>query len=40
VKSYLESYFPGGNSARKVQQIIDKEQELLKGENVQHEKAY
>lgn len=30
VKTYLESTFPGGNSARKVQQIIDKEQELLK----------
>ncbi|MBZ5751360.1 MULTISPECIES: ribose 5-phosphate isomerase B [Metabacillus] len=34
VKTYLESEFPGGNSARKVQQIIDKEQELLKGANV------
>jgi ribose 5-phosphate isomerase B len=40
VKAYLESDFPGGNSARKVQQIIDKEQELLKGEVVQHEEAY
>lgn len=29
VKAYLESEFPGGNSARKVQQIIDKEKELL-----------
>ncbi|MFY4775165.1 ribose 5-phosphate isomerase B [Metabacillus sp. RGM 3146] len=31
VKVYLESEFPGGNSARKVQQITDKEQEFLKG---------
>jgi ribose 5-phosphate isomerase B len=31
VKAYLESEFPGGNSARKVQQIMDKEQEFLKG---------
>ena len=29
VKVYLESFFAGGNSARKVQQIIDKEQSLL-----------
>ncbi|MGM0874526.1 MAG: ribose 5-phosphate isomerase B [Bacillota bacterium] len=34
VKMYLESEFPGGNSARKVQQIIDKEQEFLKGASV------
>ncbi|MBO1515541.1 ribose 5-phosphate isomerase B [Metabacillus bambusae] len=34
VKTYLESEFPGGNSARKVQQIIDKEQEFLKGASV------
>ncbi|MBY0200176.1 ribose 5-phosphate isomerase B [Priestia megaterium] len=31
VKAYLESVFPGGNSARKVKQINDKEQEFLKG---------
>lgn len=31
VKSYLESHFSGGNSARKVQQIIDKEKEFLTG---------
>jgi ribose 5-phosphate isomerase B len=31
VKVYLESEFPGGNSARKVKQITDKEQEFLKG---------
>jgi len=30
VKAYLESTFPGGNSARKIQQITDKEQEFLK----------
>lgn len=30
VEMYLESEFPGGNSARKVQQIMDKEQEFLK----------
>lgn len=30
VKVYLESSFDGGNSARKVQQINDKEQEFLK----------
>lgn len=30
VKVYLESEFPGGNSARKIQQITDKEQEFLK----------
>ncbi|MGE7667713.1 ribose 5-phosphate isomerase B [Ureibacillus composti] len=29
VEKYLESSFPGGNSARKVQQIIDKEKEYL-----------
>lgn len=34
VKAYLESEFPGGNSARKVQQIMDKEQEFLKGASV------
>jgi ribose 5-phosphate isomerase B len=32
VRVYLDSEFPGGNSARKVQQIIDKEQEFLKRE--------
>lgn len=31
VEMYLQSEFPGGNSARKVQQIMDKEQEYLKG---------
>ncbi|SMQ63761.1 ribose 5-phosphate isomerase B [Bacillus sp. OV166] len=31
VKAYLDSSFSGGNSGRKVQQIIDKEQEFLKG---------
>jgi ribose 5-phosphate isomerase B len=30
VKVYLESEFKGGNSARKVQQIMDKEEEILK----------
>lgn len=30
IQKYLESTFPGGNSARKVQQIMDKEQEYLK----------
>jgi ribose 5-phosphate isomerase B len=30
VKVYLESHFTGGNSARKVQQIMDKEEEILK----------
>jgi ribose 5-phosphate isomerase B len=30
VKVYLESEFTGGNSARKVQQIMDKEEEILK----------
>ncbi|MFB9758190.1 ribose 5-phosphate isomerase B [Ectobacillus funiculus] len=34
VKVYLESEFPGGNSARKIQQITDKEQEFLKGATV------
>lgn len=34
VKTYLESEFTGGNSARKVQQIIDMEQEFLKGVNI------
>lgn len=29
VKVYLESEFPGGRSARKVQQIIDKERQFL-----------
>lgn len=29
VKIYLESSFPGGNSARKVQQIIEREKEYL-----------
>ncbi|GKU83286.1 ribose 5-phosphate isomerase B [Niallia sp. NCCP-28] len=31
VQAYLESEFTGGNSGRKVQQIMDKEQEYLKG---------
>jgi ribose 5-phosphate isomerase B len=31
VEMYLQSEFPGGNSARKVQQIMDKEQEYLQG---------
>ena len=31
VEMYLKSEFPGGNSARKVQQIMDKEQEYLQG---------
>lgn len=31
IKTYLGSQFPGGNSARKVQQIMDKEQEFLAG---------
>ncbi|PLT33728.1 ribose 5-phosphate isomerase B [Bacillus sp. V5-8f] len=31
VKAYLESEFSGGNSGRKVQKIIDKEQEFLGG---------
>ncbi|WP_342511857.1 ribose 5-phosphate isomerase B [Sporosarcina sp. FSL K6-1522] len=35
VEMYLASEFPGGNSARKVQQIMDKEQEFLKGAGVQ-----
>lgn len=34
VRIFLESDFQGGNSARKVQQIIDKEQELIKREEV------
>ncbi|ARK32488.1 ribose 5-phosphate isomerase B [Halalkalibacter krulwichiae] len=34
VKVYLESEFPGGNSARKVQQIMDKEKEFLKGVSI------
>lgn len=34
VKAYLESEFPGGNSARKVQQIMDKEQEYLSSARV------
>ncbi|CAI9395498.1 ribose 5-phosphate isomerase B [Niallia sp. HCP3S3_B10] len=37
VKAYLESEFTGGNSGRKVQQIIDKEQEYLKGVAVNEE---
>lgn len=32
VKTYLTSDFPGGNSARKIQQIMDKEKELSKRE--------
>jgi ribose 5-phosphate isomerase B len=39
VKAYLESEFTGGNSGRKVQQITDKETELLKGETSQYEKT-
>ncbi|WML54816.1 ribose 5-phosphate isomerase B [Neobacillus sp. PS3-12] len=39
VKAYLESEFTGGNSGRKVQQIIDKEQEFLKGGNNYYEKT-
>ncbi|CAM3173171.1 ribose 5-phosphate isomerase B [Filibacter tadaridae] len=35
VEMYLDSEFPGGNSARKVQQIMDKEQEFLKEAGVQ-----
>ncbi|MEN1969865.1 ribose 5-phosphate isomerase B [Lentibacillus sp. N15] len=35
VKTYLESTFTGGNSARKVQQIIDKEKESLKAGGMQ-----
>jgi ribose 5-phosphate isomerase B len=35
VEMYLKSEFPGGNSARKVQQIMDKEQEFLKEAGVQ-----
>ena len=35
VEMYLKSEFPGGNSARKVQQIMDKEQEFLKEGGVQ-----
>lgn len=31
VEMYLQSEFPGGNSARKVQQIMDREQEYLQG---------
>ncbi|MBG9792025.1 sugar phosphate isomerase [Paenibacillus dendritiformis] len=31
VTVYLQSEFTGGNSARKIQQIIDKEQDFLKG---------
>ncbi|MDS9472577.1 RpiB/LacA/LacB family sugar-phosphate isomerase [Sporosarcina pasteurii] len=31
VEMYLQSDFPGGNSARKVQQIMDKELEYLQG---------
>ncbi|MCC3355921.1 ribose 5-phosphate isomerase B [Bacillus sp. REN16] len=34
VKTYLDSEFPGGNSARKVQQIIDKEKEFINGAEV------
>ncbi|WP_033542524.1 ribose 5-phosphate isomerase B [Planococcus sp. CAU13] len=34
VKAYLESSFPGGNSARKVQQIIDREKEYLENKSV------
>ncbi len=34
VEIYLNSDFPGGKSARKVQQITDKEQEFLKGAEV------
>jgi ribose 5-phosphate isomerase B len=39
VKTYLESAFTGGNSEKKIQQIIDKEQEFLKGGNVHYEKT-
>lgn len=31
VEMYLRSEFPGGNSARKVEQIMDREQEYLQG---------
>lgn len=34
VEMYLTSEFPGGNSARKVQQIMDKEQEYLRALSV------
>lgn len=34
VKAYLASEFTGGNSERKVQQIMNKEKELLEGENL------
>ncbi|MFS0890936.1 ribose 5-phosphate isomerase B [Peribacillus frigoritolerans] len=40
VKVYLESKFPGGNSARKVKQIMAKEQDFLKGAVAKHEKAH
>ncbi|MFP3918587.1 RpiB/LacA/LacB family sugar-phosphate isomerase [Lysinibacillus telephonicus] len=37
IQKYLESTFPGGNSARKVQQIIDKEKEYLKSKEDGHD---
>ncbi|WP_088052437.1 ribose 5-phosphate isomerase B [Virgibacillus dakarensis] len=37
VETYLKSTFTGGNSARKVQQIIDKEKESLKREECRNE---
>ncbi|HET7579957.1 MAG TPA: ribose 5-phosphate isomerase B [Bacillales bacterium] len=40
VSAYLESEFSGGNSERKVQKIIDKENEYLESEAVNHEKTY
>lgn len=40
VSAYLESEFSGGNSGRKVQKIIDKENEYLEGEAKNHEKTH
>lgn len=39
VRAYLESEFTGGNSGRKVQKIIDKENKYVKGE-ADHEETY
>lgn len=39
VCTFLNSEFNGGNSERKVQKIIDKENEYLRGENTIHEKT-
>jgi ribose 5-phosphate isomerase B len=40
VTAYLESEFLGGNSGRKVQQIMDKEKAYLEGDHTDREKTY